>query len=229
MRRLVLGGFAAVLVLAVPAGAAAPTLSSVGVEARHPTAMFSAPKADGGTIYIASKPDRATDGSFLTENVEDLDILTDSEIQAGRWVSEDQLDPGTYFVMLRASLDFDACYIYDTGGYDPSCADGYSNMLPLTVPKPASRYSARVTAFRSIRRATLTLTAMPLGEDRPYQVCYRLQSKARRCLRGSLDGYSWEQAASDVLTVNTRPLPLVATFTWYVGARAVATKRVRVR
>jgi hypothetical protein len=49
-------------------------------------ATFSAPRADFATIYIASRPDRATDGSFLTENIKELDILTDSEIQSGRWV-----------------------------------------------------------------------------------------------------------------------------------------------
>lgn len=38
-----------------------PVLSSVTVSAeRHPSAGFSAPKASDVTIYIASKPDRAT-------------------------------------------------------------------------------------------------------------------------------------------------------------------------
>jgi hypothetical protein len=64
--------------LAVP-----PTLRAVGQENRHPTASFSAPRADTGTIYIATKPDRATDGSFLDENVKTLDSLTDSELQGG--------------------------------------------------------------------------------------------------------------------------------------------------
>jgi hypothetical protein len=74
-----------IAVLALPGGALAvpPTLRAVGQENRHPTASFSAPRADTGTIYIATKPDRATDGSFLDENVKTLDSLTDSELQGG--------------------------------------------------------------------------------------------------------------------------------------------------
>jgi hypothetical protein len=80
MRKTMLLLFAlAIAVLVLPAGALAvpPTLSSVGQENRHPTASFSAPRADSATIYFATKPkpDRATDGRFLDENVKTLDIL----------------------------------------------------------------------------------------------------------------------------------------------------------
>jgi hypothetical protein len=51
------------------------------------------PRADSASIYVSTKPDRATDGSFLTENIKSLDIVTDSEIQSGQWLSETQLDP----------------------------------------------------------------------------------------------------------------------------------------
>jgi hypothetical protein len=221
----------AVMCLAFPGAALAvpPTLSNVGQQDRHPTASFSAPRADFASIYLATKPDRATDGNFLQENIKELDSLTDSEIQSGRWVDENQIDPGTYWVILRASPDFGACYLYDFGGLDPTCADGFSNVLTLTVPKPAIRYSARVRAYRYLREASLELTATPLGERLPYRACYRLKNRSSRCLSGALDGYSWNASADDSLTVSTRNLPNIATFTWYVGGSKVAARRVRVR
>jgi len=204
-----------------------PTLSSVGVRDRHPTATFSAPKSDFASIDVATKPDRATDGSFLSENVETTDLLTDSEIQAGRWAHERQLDPGTYYVMLHASPDFDRCWNLDQGGYDPSCADGYSSVLPLVVPRPASRYAASTTVLRFLKRVELRLVVKPLGDRLRYRVCYRLSTKARRCVVGTVDGYDWNSGASDTLSVTTRGLARLTTFTWFVGARAVAAKRVR--
>ena len=210
--------------LAVP-----PTLNTVGQQDRHPTASFSAPRADFASIYLSSKPDRATDGSFLQENIKELDSLTDSEIQSGRWVDENQIDPGTYWVILSASPDFGACYLYDSGGFDPACADGFSNVLTLTVPKPTIHYTAGVTAYRYSRLALLELRANPLGERVPYRVCYRLKNHALRCLNGALDGYGWNSSASDSLTVSTRSLPTIATFSWYVGGSKVATKRARTR
>src|SRR5207247_776663 len=98
---------AAIALLALVAFAAAagralavpPTLASVGEQVRHPTATFSAPKASDATIYLATKPDRASDGGFLTENVKEVGLLTDAEIQSGRWLDANQVDPGTYYVM----------------------------------------------------------------------------------------------------------------------------------
>jgi hypothetical protein len=206
-----------------------PTLSSVTVENRHPVAIFSAPRSDFAFITLASKPDRATDGSFLSENVKASDILTDFEIQSGRWMSEDQLDPGTYWAMLRASPDFGSCYIFDTGGYDPACAQGYSNVVTLVVPRPAVRYSARVTVLRFLREVQLSLTATPLGENAPYRVCGAISKRRARCVGGTLEGFSWNSDATDTVTMNTRGLPTTTTFTWYVGTAKVATRRVRVR
>jgi hypothetical protein len=226
---LAVGSTVVALALASPAAALAPTLSAVGSQNRHPTATFSAPRARSATIYLASKPDRATDGSFLSENIKEVGILTDSEIQSGNWVDADQVAPGTYYAMLRASPDFDSCYIVDTGKFDPACADGFSNILTLVVSKPKVRYSARVTVYKSLREASLRLTATPLGEKRPSRVCYRTKARKRQCLRGTLDGYSWNAAADDTLTASTRNLATTTTFTWYVGGKAVATKRTRVR
>jgi hypothetical protein len=218
----------AALISVSSAAAVPPTLLSLAVQDRHPTATFSAPRAGSATIYFASKPDRATDGGFLQENITNLDILTDSEIQSGRWFFENQLDPGTYYAMIRASPDFDTCWISDIGGYDPACADGFSNVVPLTVPRPAIRYTARVFAYRYSRVALLQLTANPLGEDQPYRVCFRTSSKRVRCARGNLNGFSWSAPATDSLTVSTRGLPRVTTFTWYVAGKKVAARRARV-
>jgi hypothetical protein len=216
----------AIAMLVVPADALAvpPTLSTVGQENRHPTATFSAPRADLATIYIATKPDRATDGRFLDENVAAVDLLTDSELQAGRWMSESQLDPGSYWVMLNASPDFDACYIGGPTTYDPACADGFSNVQMLVVPEPTIRYAGGVTVYRFLRQASLRLTARPLGENRLYRVCYRLKSGRTRCLVGTLRGFDWNSSANDTLTVTTRGLPLRTTFSWFVGGKRVAVK-----
>jgi hypothetical protein len=43
----------AMLVLAADALAVPPTLSTVGQQNRHPTASFSAPRADSATIYFS--------------------------------------------------------------------------------------------------------------------------------------------------------------------------------
>ncbi len=150
------GVIAALALCAGPHLVSPDAFSSVGCN-RHPTATFSAPRSDFALIYLATRPDRATDGSFLSENVEVSDILTDAEIQTGRWAYESQVDPGTYYVMMQASPDFDACWRSDTGDYDPSCADGYSSVVPLTVPRPAPRYTASVTVLRFIKLVPASL------------------------------------------------------------------------
>jgi hypothetical protein len=218
-----------VLMLARGAFAIEPTLTAVGEQSRHPTAAFAAPKASDATIYLATKPDRASDGSFLTENVKEVGLLTDAEIQSGKWLDANQVDPGTYYVMLRAFPDFDACYIVASGTYDPSCADGFSNVLTLVVKKPAIRYLARVKIYKNLRQADLRLTATPLGEKQSYRVCYRTKAGKRRCLNGALEGYSWNSPADDDLTVGTRALRTVTTFTWYVAGKKVASRKARVR
>jgi hypothetical protein len=219
--------FVAPLIVSAIALAVPPTLTSVSVRDRHPAATFTAPKSDHVVMYLATKPDRATDGSFLDENIETTDILTDSEIQAGRWEDESQVDPGKYYVMMRASPDFDACWNSDLGGYDPSCADGYSSVLTLTVPKPAQRYVGTGNVYRALEEASLRLTITPLDGRQPYRVCYRLKTKKQRCVRGTVEGFSWNSGASDTVTVTTRPLGTFTTFTWHVGSKTVATKRLR--
>jgi hypothetical protein len=221
---------AASLVFVSSASAQPPVLSSVTVSAdRHPSAQFSAPKASDVTIYFATKPDQGSDGAFYSENIAAVDFLTANAIQAGSWTYSDQLDPGTYYVMLNADPDFDLCYDSNTGTYDPSCADGYSNVVTLNVPTPQIRYSASVSVFHFLKEADLRFKAAPLGVTQRYRVCYPTRAKKKRCLSGALDGYSWDSPATDEMSVSTRKLAARTTFTWYVGSRVVAKKRVKIR
>jgi hypothetical protein len=126
-RKLLLVTVFACLALANSAQAATPTLSSVGQQDRHPTANFSAPGADSAYMSVASSPARASDGSFLSENLEDYDVLTDSEIYNGYWSSLYQLAAGTYYVMVDAST-------YDESECGQYCTNGYSNVMTLTIP-----------------------------------------------------------------------------------------------
>jgi hypothetical protein len=220
---------AGVLFAAGPAGAAPPMLSAVGAEDRHPTASLAAPMADSVTIYVASKPDRASDGEFLSENVVEVATLTDAEIQAGEWKDAAQIDPGGYYVLLEAEASVDACYIPDTDSFDPSCADGWSAVLPLTVPRPPIRYTGTAAVRKAIQQLTLTLTATPLGMRQPYRVCYALKTKVRRCLGGIAEGYDWSSPGSGRLTLGTRGLAASTTFTWFVDGAKVAARTVRLR
>jgi hypothetical protein len=200
--------------------AAAPTLLSVEHQHRHPTATFAMPGADFAAIYLATSPDRATDGSFLDENVELTDVLTADEIKSGRWVDSAQLDPGRYYAMLWASDD-------DCSG-DPACMQGYSTVLTLAVTKPAPHYRGGVHAYRYLSTVDLRFRVAPLGERVRYRVCWTLTSKRRKCARSSVKGYSWSSPATDQIEVRKRGMPGRTSFAWYVHGRKVASKRVRI-
>ena len=208
--------------------AVSPTIAAVGQQDRHPTVTLTAPRADSVTVYIASKPDRASDGSFLQENVVESGFLTDSEIQSGRWLDSSQIAPGSYFVMLRASLDFASCVSVDpnTGALidDPSCADGFSAVVPLTVPTPKTKYTVKTELLKNIGIVYLTLTAKPLGANVPYQLCWKQpagkkKTLRKRCVKATLSGYSWSASASDLLRVNTKGMARRTKFTWYTRGR----------
>lgn len=206
------------LALALPGAASAnpPQLLTIDQVGRHPIAQFSITGADDATIYIATKPDRASDGSFLQENITDLDPLTTDEIQRGVWTYESQLDPGTYYVLLYA-VDFDCIG-------QPTCLNGYSNVLTLHIPKPPQAYRGGVSVLHYVHLAYLTLRVKPLGEQLPYKVCWRLKNKRRRCVGGTVEGYSWNQPASDDVTVGLRGMAKRTTFVWYVRGRKVAAR-----
>lgn len=200
------------VVFATPVGAVAPTLVSVGQQERHLTAAFVTPKADTVVIYVASKPDVATDGHFFDENVVSTDYLTDSEIQSGNYLDQGQLDPGSYFVMLSASPEFPMCRL-QSEATDPTCADGMSSILPLTVPAPATKWSAITKLVGS--RVELRLTADLLGIKQPYRVCWRTAAKNEKCAAGRIDGYSWRSSADDELIASASDLsPGTTRFTW---------------
>jgi hypothetical protein len=209
------------LILVGTAAATPPSLLSVSQANRHPSATFSVPGADDATIYLASKPDRATDGSFLQENVKEIGLLTTDEIQSGSWLDSSQIDPGLYYVLLRATD-------YDCFG-QPTCLGGYSNMLTLTVPKPRSSFRAIVHVYHYSHEAELTLRVTPLGERLPYKVCWQLKNKKRRCLGGAVSGYSWNSAADDMVSVRLRGMGRQTTFTWYVNGSRVASKTANTR
>ncbi len=192
--------------------------------------IFSAPRASNVSVAFARSPDRATDGNFLSENVVHTDFLTDDEVQTGRWLDEDQLDPGKYFVMLSASAE-DSCWSYPPPDYvgilDPACADGFSDVAVLEITKPPQTFQGRVQVLRYSRVVYLTLTVQPLGEKLPYKVCWNLKTKRRRCLSSTVPGYSWDSSADDSLRVRMQGMAKTTTFTWYVNGRNVASKRVK--
>lgn len=246
--RLRLSGLCAVLGLAVlssvvtatPALAVSPAITAVGQQDRHPSVALAAPRADSVTVYIASKPDRASDGSFLQENVVESGFLTDSEIQSGRWLDSSQIDPGSYFVMVKATRDFTSCVSYDANldqVIDPSCADGFSTVVPLTIPTPKTHYTVKTLLFKNIRIVYLTLTAKPLGVKMPYQVCWKqptgkAKTLRKRCVKATLSGYSWSADASDELRINTKGMARRTKFTWYTrgGApKVLLSKTITVR
>jgi hypothetical protein len=78
---------------------------------------------------------------------------------------------------------------------DPSCADGFSNILTLTIPKPVVRY--RVSFERGFI-GSFTIRASNSGEAIPYRLCSRDLTK-RRCLRGTIEEIGWGSSSSDTL------------------------------
>jgi hypothetical protein len=118
---------------------------------------------------------------------------------------------------------------YDCLG-DPACLDGFSSVLPLTVPKPAQKFSRKVT--RSFGTLYLKLTISRVGEDQPYRLSWRKADGRRKCLRSTVDGYDWNEAASDEISIGARAQRAMrnrTTFSWYVAGKRVASKRVRIR
>lgn len=133
------------------------------------------------------------------------------------WLDESQIDPGVYYVMLRTT-DFDCIG-------NPSCLDGYSNILTLTVPKPSHTYRGSVEALHYTHIAFLSLRVTRLGESLPYKVCWLLKNKRRRCVTGRVDGYSLLGfLCRGFRERGLRGMKLRTTFSWYVHGRKVASK-----
>ncbi len=126
----------------------------------------------------------------------------------------------------RASPDSTSCVSYDANidrTVDPSCADGFSTVLPLTVPTPKTRYTAETQVLKSIRIAYLTLTGNPLGVKLPYRVCWKQptgkkKTLTKKCVNATLNGYSYNDDASDMLRISTERMTRRTRFTWYSRA-----------
>lgn len=227
------------LCAAAPALAVPPAIEVADQEDGHVAVSFSAPRADLVSVSIASEPDRGTDGRFLSENVVTMDFFTDSEIQSGLWFDSDRIDPGSYFVMLNATRDFTTCDRYDSNYntvIDPSCADGFSTVEPLTIPTPKTKYAVKTDVLKNIRIAYLTLTGTPLGTERHYQVCWKQPSGKektlkKKCVTGTLSGYSWSSDASDLLRISTKGMTKRTKFTWYTrgsSPKVLASKTITI-
>ena len=157
--------------------------------------------------------------------LEDLSVFTDSEIQAGRWVSDRKIRPRP---PLAAMLDaYNLCFL-PSGGVNPACADGFSEPVPLAVPKPKTRYTVSGKQYRFIETIQLRIVAKPLGERGAYKLCYPTKRTARKCLSGGLRGFDWDSAEQSTLSVRTSGLKPTTTFKWEVGGKKVASLRVRV-
>jgi hypothetical protein len=214
------------LALGPPAQANAPALISIAPLGLLPTATFSLPKASVAFIILSASPAQGTDGSFLQQDVVSSDELTPAEIQSGQWLSTQPVEPGTYYAILQASADPDQCTLGDAS-IDPSCANGYSNVMRLVVPVPATRYVGSAFIQRFAGSFTVVLTAKPLGKKQAYKVCYRTRAGSKRCLVGTLEGTDWTDAAGVAarITASNQGLSVSTTFTWYVGGRAVTRRR----
>ena len=106
------------------AEAAPPILNSVGQTDRHLTASWTLPTGvEASLIEAAKSPITSTDGYFFSENVELFDTLEDYQTT---YVSNSQLDPGTYYVHV--------------GGYDSLCLPcpirEFSQVLTINIPFP---------------------------------------------------------------------------------------------
>jgi hypothetical protein len=215
------------LMLAGPAAASPPSITAITIRGRAPTVTFDAPKASSVNLFIASSADRASDGSFIAEDVVVRAVLPRSALQSGTWTYSARLDPGDYFLLLKATADAAACAPATPGGdLDPSCADGFSPVASFTVPVPRIRYDVYAKPYHRGRIVRLGLLAEALGVPQTYRVCYRLRSKARRCVASRLDAYHWDESSSDVVAVDGRPLARSTTFTWFVAGKKIASRTI---
>ena len=98
--------------------------------------------------------------------------------------------------------------------------DGFSTVVPLTVPRPKTKYRVKTMLLKNIRIAYLTLTAKPLGVKVPYRVCWKQptgkkKTLKKRCVKATLSGYSWNDDASDLRRISTKGMTRRTRFTWY--------------
>ena len=216
------GTTSACALLAAHASSAAttsPVLRGVTELNRHPSATFHAPGAEFATIHFSLSPTTASDGRFLAEDIKLSDMFTGAEIARGAWSSEEQIDPGNYYVAIRASSYCEP---------EQTCAEGPSNIMQVTVPEPEPDVRTSISVLRYVRTIYLNIKLEPYGGRQPYRVCWRTKTRRRRCMRGVVDGYSWNAAASDTVEIALRGMARKTTFTWTTTDGTVLDER-RVR
>ena len=74
-------------------------------------------------IEVATAPTVASDGHFFAENVVDQEIYFSPTESTGEWLSAHKLEPGTYYVHLRALRQSDY-------------ATAWSSIATLSIPEP---------------------------------------------------------------------------------------------
>jgi hypothetical protein len=194
-----------------------PTLVGVGERNRYATATFG--PLTGVTdlvVWVSSSPDRGPNGNFLPRRFLLSDSLFRREIDAASWTSDTQLDPGRYYLMAEA---------WSRGCVGSDCIAGYTEVLPLAIPKPAQSYRASARILRAVRLMQLQLTVTPLGERLPYRVCWTIRH-GTRCIRARVAGRSWNASASSRLRVPLRDMPRVTIVTWRVSGQVVAARHL---
>ena len=150
MRRLLLVATAALTVPAA-AGAAPPTLVSVGHVEQRPTARWTLPTGvESQLIEIATDPALSTDGAFVGDNLVLFELLEASQTT---WrASDHRLKTGvTYYVHMNA-IDWPCFFVFQCPVRE------WSNVLTLRIPNVAPvLQSRRWTASRARRTGTATL------------------------------------------------------------------------
>lgn len=235
MRRglVFLAAVAAAAALAAPAAAVAPTLLSVTSHNGWVVATFSSPRSWLGTLYLATDPTLVDDGAHFAHPVGELDI-TDAELAAGRADAADhtsefgaRVDPGTYWALLSVTAQND-CKDADLH-IDPSCANGGSNLLQVTIGKPTARYRALVTYFEG-GIIVLELQVARSGERKAYTVCWHRRNGKQVCRGNTIEGGGWWSNDFDgqsAVQASRRGLAKFTRFVWTVDGKVVASKRVR--
>jgi hypothetical protein len=233
----------AVFVIASPAIAAPPVLTSVSHVDRHPAATWTLPPGVKSQIAeVATSPATSTDGYFFRENVKAFDLLEEAQ---RNWVYNLQLDPGVYYVHV-AGLD-EPCFF---AGLCPVREFTQTATLlieapppPPPPPLPRPRYEASVRSIHpgairapgnwtylgdTVRVRFRNARARP-SDGQGYRVCYT-HGRRRACRSRRIIGRSWDawrlRITPAMAGFPAGPPRRYLEFTWRVDRQLVARKRV---
>jgi hypothetical protein len=233
----------AVFVIASPAIAAPPVLTSVSHVDRHPAATWTLPPGVKSQIAeVATSPATSTDGYFFRENVKAFDLLEEAQTN---WVYNLQPDPGVYYLHV-AGLD-EPCFF---AGLCPVREFTQTATLlieapppPPPPPQPRPRYEASARSIHpgairargnwtyfgdTVRVRFRNANARP-ADGQGYRVCYthnrRLVCRNRRIIGRSWD--AWRLRITPAMAgYRTGRFRRYLEFTWRVDRQLVARKRV---